>query len=315
MKRCGLTLLICSSLQLLIVPAIAAAPVPHVSVFSEVQTWGSVLSVVTAATGSDKFEKGARDIFKKFKTDLNQPFVKVDSDGSKVHLDGVEQPLILGATPYEFTYQGVNFIYNPKRSVKHNFEEMVKNWGGGVESRGLANVAEDSVFPKLFTYVGMSAALADSGVPVGGYFGFKWFKASPEPIKLECLPGKISQIKGKDRLVIETLPTGQQVFFSEEGGQKGIQGELEKITLRGKESYAITNGNETVNELRIADAMELNKKLMAMKTMCANPEEVEQFNSSSRRIQEAINSGKIKVAADHHAAPSVKDPDSVSGVR
>lgn len=103
-------------------------------------------------------------------------------------------------------------------------------------------------------------------------------------------------------------------FYSEVGGKKEIQGQLEKITLRGKDSYAITNGNAFVNNLRISDAVELNKKLIAMKSLCSHPEELEDFNQSSRRIQEAINSGKVKIASEH-VAPLVNDPDAVSGVR
>ncbi|WP_413576915.1 hypothetical protein ACLVWU_02305 [Bdellovibrio sp. HCB290] len=317
----SLLLLICSLILSVTLPAMAS-PVPHISLFWEVQNWESALGVVSAATGNDKFEKGSREIFKSQKIDLTQPFAKLEFDGNKIRMSGLNEPLIMGETAAEFLYQTVSFTYNPKKSVRTNFENMRKAWKQfpelnfpvNLSTRKLAST-EAPVYATLFTLIGASATLGDAGIPVGGYFGFKWYKNSSDPILLECSTGEIAQVKGKDRLVIDTLPTGQQVFFSESGGQKGIQGELEKITLRGKESFAITNGNEAVNDLRIADAVELNKKLMAMKTMCANPTEVESFNLSSRRIQEAINSGKVKLALDHRASPSVKDPDSVSGVR
>ncbi|WP_413586290.1 hypothetical protein [Bdellovibrio sp. HCB274] len=322
MKFWGLPLLLtCSLIQSVMLPAMAS-PVPHISLFWEVQNWESALGVVTAATGNDKFEKGSRDIFNSQKIDLSQPFAKVEFDGNKIRLDGLSEPLIMGETAKEFSYQTVSFAYNPKKSVRTNFENMRKAWKqfpelnfpANLSTRKLASV-DAPVYATLFTLIGASATLGDAGIPVAGYFGFKWYKSSSDPILLECSVGEIAQVKGKDRLVIDTLPSGQQVFFSESGGQKGIHGELEKITLRGKESFAITNGNEAFNELRIADAVELNKKLMAMKTMCANPTEVESFNLSSRRIQEAINSGKVKLAFEHRASPSVTDPDSVSGVR
>ncbi|WP_413559811.1 hypothetical protein [Bdellovibrio sp. HCB209] len=321
MKFWGSLLLLCSFIQMVSMPAMAT-PVPHISLFWEVQNWESVFGVVTAASGNDKFEKGTREILKSQKIDLTQPFAKIEFDGNKVRIEGLNEPLIMGATASEFTYQNVPFTYKPKKSVKSNFEEMRKAWKGFAElnfpqslsTRKLAS-AEPPVYATLFSIVGAAATLGDTGIPVGGYFGFKWYKNSADPILLECGGGKSAQVKGKDRLVVEALPDGQQVFYSESSGQKVIQGELEKITLRGKESYAITNGNEAVNDLRIADAVELNKKLMAMKTLCANPEEVEHFNNTSRRIQEAINAGKIKLALDHRASPSLKDPDSVSGVR
>ncbi|QDK44089.1 hypothetical protein DOM22_02400 [Bdellovibrio sp. ZAP7] len=322
MKLWGFLTLLTSSFILTATLPAMAAPVPHISLFWEVQNWESVFGVVTAATANEKFEKGSRELFKSQKIDLTQPFAKIEFDGNKVRIQGLDEPLIMGATAAEFSYQNVAFTYKPKKSVKSNFEEMRKVWKGfpelnfpaSLSNRNLAS-SETPVYATLFTIVGAAATLGDTGIPVGGYFGFKWYKNSAEPILLECSPGKSAQVKGKDRLVVEALPDGQQVFYSESGGQKGIQGELEKITLRGKESFAITNGNEAVNDLRIADAVELNKKLMAMKTLCSNPEEVEHFNNSSRRIQEAINAGKVKLASEHRASNSVKDPDSVSGIR
>ncbi len=322
MKLWGILTLLTSSFILTATLPVMAAPVPHISLFWEVQNWESVFGVVTAATGNDKFEKGTREILKAQKVDLSQPFAKVEFDGNKARIDGLNEPLIMGATADEFTYQNVAFTYKPKKSVKSNFEEMRKVWKGFAElnfpeslaARKMAST-ETPVYATLFTFVGAAATLGDTGIPVGGYFGFKWYKNSSDPIVLECSPGKSAQVKGKDRLVVEALPDGQQIFYSESNGQKGIKGELEKITLRGKESYAITNGNEAVNDLRIADAVELNKKLMAMKALCANPEEVEHFNNSSRRIQEAINAGKVKLSSEHRASNTITDPDSATGFR
>ena len=324
MKLIGMTVLLCTSLQLVTLP-VYAAPVAHVSFFWEVQSWDSVLNLVSAATGSEKFEKNSRDIFKSHKLDLTKPFAHLEFDGNKVRFEGLQEPLITGATPYEFTYNSVTFVYNPKRSVKTNFEEMRKVWGQFKELnfppaesffRGLASTPEgSSMYASIFTFVGASAALAHTGDAVTNYFGFKWFKNAADPIKIECQDSKVIQVKGKDRLAIETASSGDQVFYSEVGGKKEIQGQLEKITLRGKDSYAITNGNAYVNNLRISDAVELNKKLIAMKSLCSHPEELEDFNQSSRRIQEAINSGKVKVASELTTNPSVNDPDAVSGVR
>ncbi|MFM6926938.1 MAG: hypothetical protein ACKOX6_00650 [Bdellovibrio sp.] len=323
MKLIGMTVLICTSLQFVAVP-LYAAPVAHVSFFWEVQSWDSVLNLVTAATGSEKFERGSRDLFKSYKLDLTKPFAHLDFDGNKVRFEGLPEPLITGATPYENTYKAVTYTYNPKRSVKTNFEDMRKVWGqfkelnfpaSGISLRELASASEGgSMYASLFTFAGASAALAHNGDAVTNYFGYKWFKNAADPIKMECQDGKIIQIKGKDRLAIETATSGDQIFYSEISGKKEIQGQLEKITLRGKDSYAITNGNVYVNNLRISDAVELNKKLMAMKSLCSHPEALEDFNVSSVRIQDAINSGKVKVASDH-IAPLVNDPDAVSGVR
>ncbi|MGE5086654.1 MAG: hypothetical protein ACM3MG_10165 [Bacillota bacterium] len=323
MKLIGMTVLFCTSLQFVALPAYSA-PVAHVSFFWEVKSWDSVLNLVTAATGNEKFEKGSRDLFKAHKLDLTKPFAHLDFDGNKVRFEGLPEPIITGATPFDMTYRSVTYVYNPKRSVKANFEEMRKAWGqfkelnfpsSDVSSRSLASAPEGgSMYASLFTFVGASAALARNGDAVTNYFGYKWFKNTSDPIKIECQDGKIIQVKGKDRLAIETATSGDQIFYSEIGGKKEIQGQLEKITLRGKESYAITNGNVYVNNLRISDAVELNKKLMAMKSLCSHPEAVEEFNISSNRIQDAINAGKVKVVSDH-LAPLVNDPDAISGVR
>jgi len=83
MKLIGMTVLFCTSLQFVAAP-VHAAPVAHVSFFWEVQSWDSVLNLVTAATGSEKFERGSRDLFKSYKLDLTKPFSTLDFDCNKV---------------------------------------------------------------------------------------------------------------------------------------------------------------------------------------------------------------------------------------
>ncbi len=317
-------LLLPLSIQFMVQPVLAAPNFPA-PVFYEVTSMESALNLVTAATGSDRFERDSRELFKNYKIDISRPFIGMEFDGNKIRFEGLSEPVIVGASPYEFTYKGVTYVYNPKKSVKVNFEEMKKSWGQFKELNfpiaqfnPFMNAAYADVGPlyaMLFTFVGVTAALVITGVAVAGYFGYKWYKNSTEPLKMECGASKIVQSKGKDRLVIESQPDGKQIFYSEVGGKKELQGELEKITLRGKDSYAITNGNNRVNDLRTADAVELNKKLMAMKSLCTNPEEVEKVNTSSRRIQEAMNSGKIKSVKAVTESPShVKDSDATSGV-
>lgn len=307
------------------VQPVLAAPNFPAPVFYEVNSLDSALNLVTAATGSDRFERDSRELFRHYKLDLSGPFIGMEFDGNKIRFEGLVDPVIVGASPYEFTYKGITYNYNPKKSVKANFVEMKKSWGQFKELNfpvaqfnPFMNSAYADVGPlyaMLFTFVGVTAALAVTGVTVAGYFGYKWYKNSTEPLKMECGANKIIQSKGKDRLTIELQPGGNQIFFSEVGGKKELQGELEKITLRGKDSYAITNGNALVNDLRTADAVELNKKLMAMKSLCANPLELEKFNTSSRRIQDAMNSGKIKSIKAVQGSPShVKDSDGTSGV-
>lgn len=317
-------LLLPLSIQFMVQPVLAAPNFPA-PVFYEVTSMESALNLVTAATGNDRFERESRELFKSYKLDLSRPFMGMEFDGNKIRFEGLSDPVVVGASPYEFTYKGVTYIYNPKKSVKANFEEMKKSWGQFKELSfpvaqfnpfmNSANADVGPLYAMLFTFVGVTAALVITGVVVAGYFGYKWYKNSTEPLKMECSPGKIVQSKGKDRLVIESQPDGKQVFYSDVGGKKELQGELEKITLRGKDSYAITNGNARVNDLRTSDAVELNKKLMAMKSLCADPAELEKFNTSSRRIQEGMNSGKIKSVKAVTGSPShVKDSDSMSGV-
>lgn len=313
------------SIQFMAQPVLAAPNFPA-PVFYEINSLESALNLVTMATGNDRFERDSRELFKNHKLDLSRPFIGMEFDGNRIRFEGLSEPVIVGASPYEFSYKGITYVYNPKKSVKANFEEMRKSWGqfkeldfAVAQFNPFMNSAHADVGPlyvALFTFVGVTAALVITGVAVAGYFGYKWYKNSTEPLKIECGANKIVQSKGKDRLVIEILPDGKRSFYSEIAGKKELQGELEKITLRGKESYAITNGNAVVNDLRTAAAVELNKKLMAMKKLCASPSEVEQFNMSSRRIQDGFNSGKIKSLKVVSGSPShVKDSDGISGVR
>lgn len=312
------------TLQFAAQPVMAAPNFPA-PVFYEVSSLDSALHLVTAATGNDRFERESRDLFKTYKMDLSRPFMGMEFDGNKIRFEGLADPVIVGASPYEFTYKGITYVYNPKKSVKANFEEMKKSWGQFKELNfpvayfnpfmNSANADVGPLYAMLFTFVGVTAALVITGVAVAAYFGYKWYKNSNEPLKMECSANRIVQSKGKDRLVIEIQPDGKQKFYSEVSGKKELQGELEKITLRGKESSAITNGNALVNDLRTADAVELNKKLAAMKSLCANPEELERFNTSSRKIQEAMNNGKIKTVKVVTGSPShIKDSEAVNGV-
>jgi len=126
------------------------------------------------------------------------------------------------------------------------------------------------------------------------YFGFRWYKNASVPLKLECAPGKMVQSKGKDHLILESAKDSKEKFYTEIDGKKLLEGDVEKITLRGKDSWLITNGNYSFNELPIGEAVELNRKLVTMKNLCASPPDLEKFNQDSRRVQEALNSGKIK---------------------
>ena len=318
------TLVIPLCLQFATQPAMAAQNF-QAPVFYEVTSVESALSLVTAATGSDRFERDTREIFKTYKVDIRSPFIGMQFDGSKIRFEGLSEPVIVGASPYEFSYKGITYIYNPKRSTKANFEEMRKSWGQFKELNfpvaffnpfmNSARADGGPLYAMLFSFVGVTAALVTTTVAVGSYFGYKWYKNSTEPLKLECTSNKIVQSKGKDRLVIEAQNDGHQNFYSEVNGKRDLQGDLEEITLRGKDSYAITNGNGAVNDLRTASAVELNKKLMAMKSVCANSGELERFNSSSRRIQDGISAGKIKVVPQSSSEPAAKDPDALSGIR
>lgn len=326
LRKLFITFLVISLIMHWTAQSVLAASNFPAPVFYEVTSMDSALNLVTAATGNDRFERDFRNFFKTHKLNLANPFVGMEFDGNKIRFEGLSEPILVGASPYDFTYKGTTYTYNPKKSTKSNFEEMKKVWGQFKELNFpvasfsiFMNTAHADVGPMysaLFLYMGVTAALALTGITVAGYFGYKWYKNSTEPLKMECSSNKFVQSKGKDRLVIEIMPDGKQTFYSEVNGRRELQGDLEKITLRGKDSYAITNGNDVLSDLRTASTVELNKKLMVMKSLCGNPEELEFFNSSSRRIQEAFNSGKIKITASPLVRPSsVKDSEGVAGVR
>lgn len=295
--------------------AVSIFPAP---IFDEVKSVEAALSLVTAAVGNEQFESECRKFLKKYKFDLTRPFIAMDFDGRKIRFDDLAAPISIGVSPSEFTYKKVTFTYNPEKSVQTNFNRMQKAWGHFKElklSPIMNHNSLTSLNPSgamLFTAVGITAALGDDGYVVSSYFGYKWYKNNTDPLKVECGPTKIIQSKGKDRLVIELMADGKQSFYSEIGGKRELQGELQKISLRGKDSYSIAHGNTVVDELRTSSAVELRRNLMAMESLCSDPSELESFNISSRHIQDAIKTGKVKLIGTMRLPAQIKE-EVVSG--
>ncbi len=279
--------------------ALSHFPLP---VFDQVNSVDAIFSLVTAATGDSQFEIESRRIFAKNKFDLSRPFISMEFDGRKIRMDGLAVPITIGASSSEFNYKKIPFVYNPEKSVSSNFKKIQKVWGHFKEldlspnfknhriklygSRGLM----------LFSAIGITSALGEAGFVISSYFGYKWFRNGTEPLRLECTANKLIQTKGKDRLVVEMQGGENQTFYSEIGGKKDLEGKLEKITLHGKDSYVIAHGNAAVSDLRTDAVVELRSNLMVMEGLCADPDELEDFNVSSRHIQDAIKLGKVKLS-------------------
>lgn len=270
-------------------------------VFDEIHSIKTALNLVTAAQGNDQFESEVRIFLKQNNIDIARPFVPMDYDGLKIKFEGLSSPLSLGLSSTDFIFKKVKFTYDTQKSVKANFNKMKKVWGHFKELN--LNRPGHKHYEKLlessgvliFASLAVTVALAKKCVAVSSYFGYKWFKNTTDPLKLDCKANKIVQSKGRDRLVVEIQSDGRQSFYSEVDGRRELQGDLEKISLHGKESYAIANGNSTVNELRTSASLELYRKLLFMKNLCANPEELASFNLSARHIQEVLKSGKVKL--------------------
>lgn len=280
--------------------ALSHFPLP---VFDQVNSVDAILNLVTAATGDSQFEMESRRIFAKNKFNLSRPFVSMEFDGRKIHIDGLAVPITIGASSSEFNYKKIPFFYDSEKSVSSNFKKMQKVWGHFKELdltpsfRNHRAKHYGSSGLMLLSAVGVTSALSEAGFVISSYFGYKWFRNGTEPLKLECAEKQMIQTKGKDRLVVE-MPGGEnQTFYSEIGGKKDLEGELEKITLHGKESYVIAHGNAAVGDLRTDSVVELRNNLMVMEGLCADPEELEAFNTSSKHIQDAIKSGKVKLSA------------------
>lgn len=275
--------------------------------FREVVSLQSALAFVTAATGSSALEKDMTDFLKAQKVDLQSPFPSLQYDGNKIRVESLTEPILIGSEADEFFYKGIVFQYNLHKTVKQNFADFKKAWGEfhelgfpentaaahGADKRQVAELPPGPFYATLFTFAGVTTVLKKD-LEALSYFGFKWYKNNTAPLKIECQAGKMLQTKGKDHLVIETSKDNKEKFYTEVDGKKQFEGDVEKITFRGKDSWLITNGNYLFNELPIGEAMELNRKLVMTKNLCANPVDLEKFNQDSRRVQDALTSGKIK---------------------